>query len=179
MQYEALEQYTPSDKEVYMNHRQLQYFRERLLMELEALNTMTAQNRTQVQNIHSESADAGDLSFTETKMTMQLNKLNHCQKKLRQVLLALERIDKGRFGYCLLTGDKIGIKRLKALPWATLAIETQEMFEAAPQQTRCLDYRFSFSNRHNGFSTNDIHIKDFDYERDKTILSEDLGITCR
>jgi len=174
MQFKELEQYTPSDKEVYMNRRQLQYFRERLLMELEDLNAVIAQYRTRVQSLHPERSDFVDLSFAETKMTMQLNKLNHYHKKRKQVMLALERIDKGAFGYCFLTGNEIGIKRLKVLPWATMAVETQQMLETSPQQTPCSDYTVTFSSGYNDFPrTDETHIENLDYKKNKTILYGD------
>ena len=175
---EKVEHYTPSDKEVYMNQRQLQYFRERLLMELEDLNMVTAHHRAGVQSIHSGTSDPGDLSLVETKVAMQLNKLNHYHKKLKQVMLALERIDKGNFGYCLLTGNRIGLNRLKVLPWATLAVETQEMLERSQHPTPCPDYRFNLSSQFNGLSAAEICIKNFSYEKNKTILSGDIGTTC-
>jgi DnaK suppressor protein len=47
-----------------------------------------------------------------------------------QVDRALARIDDGSFGYCELTGDKIGLRRLEAIPFTTLSIKALEEFEA-------------------------------------------------
>ena len=38
----------------------------------------------------------------------------------------MSSIDEGSYGYCIETGDPIGIKRLDARPVATLSIEAQE-----------------------------------------------------
>ncbi|MFH1155937.1 MAG: hypothetical protein V1793_19185 [Pseudomonadota bacterium] len=148
MYCETQEPYTPSDTELYMNDRQLAYFRHRLLEQKEELKAAIAQSRTRLQNIKSESSDSLDLSSTETKITMALSELGRCQKKLWLVRQALERIDEGTFGYCLLTGSEIGIKRLNALPCATLSVVAQEMLETTPQQSHYPESRFAFSNRY-------------------------------
>lgn len=49
--------------------------------------------------------------------------------QLRKVELALKRISTGDFGICAACGDKIGLKRLQALPWATNCIACQEQSE--------------------------------------------------
>lgn len=134
MNCEALE-YTPSDTEDYMNDRQLQYFRKRLLLQQEELRTLILESRIQVQSIRDKASDPVDLSCAETNMTMLLNELNRCHRVLCQVQLALERIDDGTFGYCSVTGNEIGIKRLNALPFATLTVETQEMLESFQNST--------------------------------------------
>ncbi|MBI9091946.1 MAG: hypothetical protein JEZ12_22265 [Desulfobacterium sp.] len=175
MYYEALKQYTPSDTEVYMNNRQLQFFRERLLMELEELNAMINQSLTRIQSIRSETWDPVDLSCSETKITIHLNELDRSHKKRCQVRRALERIDKGSFGYCILTGSEIGIDRLNALPCATLAVETQELLETRPKQTSYPQCMFTFSNRHHDFSETEPSLKDLDYEINRSILSGDIG----
>jgi Glutamyl-tRNAGlu reductase, dimerisation domain/Prokaryotic dksA/traR C4-type zinc finger len=48
---------------------------------------------------------------------------------LRKVELALKRISTGDFGICAACGETIGLKRLKAVPWATNCIECQEQSE--------------------------------------------------
>ena len=49
----------------------------------------------------------------------------------------LKRIEDGSYGYCLETGEEIGIKRLEARPVATLSIEAQERRERREEHRLC------------------------------------------
>ncbi|MGE0641972.1 MAG: TraR/DksA family transcriptional regulator [Thermoanaerobaculia bacterium] len=46
-----------------------------------------------------------------------------------QIDQAIARMDAGTYGYCLHTGQPIGIARLEALPWAKYGVEAQELLE--------------------------------------------------
>jgi DnaK suppressor protein len=48
---------------------------------------------------------------------------------LRQIDRALEKIEEGTYGVCDLTGEEIPIKRLEAIPYATMTVKAQEQFE--------------------------------------------------
>jgi len=48
---------------------------------------------------------------------------------LRQVDRALEKIDEDTYGICDLTGEEIPLKRLEAIPYATMTVKAQEQFE--------------------------------------------------
>lgn len=50
-------------------------------------------------------------------------------KILRQIDRALEKIDDGTYGVCDITGDPIPIKRLEAIPYATMTVAAQDKFE--------------------------------------------------
>jgi DnaK suppressor protein len=50
---------------------------------------------------------------------------------LTQVREALQRIDAGTFGRCVVDGEPIDEKRLQALPWTPYCLEHQESLEAA------------------------------------------------
>ncbi|MBQ2005785.1 MAG: hypothetical protein II219_03165 [Alphaproteobacteria bacterium] len=51
-------------------------------------------------------------------------------KLLQKVNAALDRIANGTFGYSVVSGDEIGIKRMMARPLATMTVEEQEEYEA-------------------------------------------------
>jgi len=51
------------------------------------------------------------------------------RKLVSKIDAALARLDDGTYGYCDITGEPIGIRRLEARPIATLSIEAQEMHE--------------------------------------------------
>lgn len=50
-------------------------------------------------------------------------------KTLRQIDRALEKIEEGTYGVCDLTGEPIPIKRLEAIPYATMTVAAQERME--------------------------------------------------
>ncbi len=49
--------------------------------------------------------------------------------QLGQVRSALDRIEEGSFGECLLCGNSIGEKRLEAVPWTPHCLACQEKIE--------------------------------------------------
>ncbi len=49
---------------------------------------------------------------------------------LERVNMALEKIDRGTYGVCVVCGRQIGVERLKALPYADMCIEDKRKEEA-------------------------------------------------
>ena len=61
---------------------------------------------------------------------MSPGQLDYFQKRLlRKINAALARIEDGSYGYCLESGEEIGLRRLEAVPTATLSVEMQEQVE--------------------------------------------------
>lgn len=50
---------------------------------------------------------------------------------LGEIEAALQRLEKGTYGLCELTGRPIGKERLKAVPWARYCLEAEQQIEAA------------------------------------------------
>lgn len=48
---------------------------------------------------------------------------------LRQIERALEKIDEKTYGLCDVSGEEIPIARLEAVPYATMTVKSQELFE--------------------------------------------------
>lgn len=48
---------------------------------------------------------------------------------LRQIERALEKIDENTYGLCDVSGEEIPLARLEAVPYATMTVKSQEMFE--------------------------------------------------
>nr|WP_320015642.1 TraR/DksA family transcriptional regulator [uncultured Desulfobacter sp.] len=63
-------------------------------------------------------------------LALEVKSFERHSDMIRQVNRALSRIDDGSFGYCELTGDEIGLRRLEAIPFATMSIKALEEFEA-------------------------------------------------
>ena len=71
-------------------------------------------------------ADEGTDDFDRT---ISLELTNKEYGILRQIDRALEKINENTYGICDITGDEIPIKRLEAVPYATMTVGAQEKFE--------------------------------------------------
>ena len=130
----AAKSYQPSEKEEYMNEKQLAYFREKLLAWREEL---IAESQETINNLKEENwrePDLSDRASLETEAGVELRTRNRYLKLIGKIDAALRRIEDGSYGYCEETGDPIGIKRLEARPIATMTIEAQERHEKQEKQ---------------------------------------------
>jgi DnaK suppressor protein len=121
--------YKPSADEEFLNPRQLAYFRRRLdkaradlLNELEAIQQAAS-------GVGSHEGDQTDQASAETERDFDTLNRDRVKLLLRQTEQALARLDSGSFGYCLDTGEPIGLKRLVAQPTTSLSLEAQEKRE--------------------------------------------------
>ena len=126
--------YKPTEKEPYMSKQQLKYFRQKLTVWRDEL---LAESQETINNLKEENwrePDIADRATLETDASVELRTRNRYLKLIGKIDAALERIDKGEYGYCEETGEPIGLKRLEARPIATLSIEAQERHEKAEKQ---------------------------------------------
>jgi len=121
--------YKPSDAEPYMSPQQLEYFREKLLKWREELQKDTVETLHHMQEESTNEADVNDRASTETDRSLELRTRDRERKLILKINQALDRIDKGTYGYCEETGVPIGVARLDARPIATLCLEAQELHE--------------------------------------------------
>ena len=61
--------------------------------------------------------DAGDASHEGEVREEQAREAEHASDRLKEVRLALARIEAGTFGLCESGGEHIDEKRLEAIPW--------------------------------------------------------------
>ena len=61
--------------------------------------------------------DAGDASYEAEAREEQAREAENASNTLKEVRLALARIDAGTFGLCESGGEQIDEKRLEAIPW--------------------------------------------------------------
>ena len=121
--------YKPTSKEPFMNAKQKEYFRQKLINWKETL--LTESNRTIV-NLKQDkevSGDFADIASAETEKSIELRTRDRERKLISKINEALKRINNNTYGFCEVTGKPISIKRLEARPIATLSIEAQEMHE--------------------------------------------------
>ena len=124
--------YVPSDDEPFMNDRQREYFRRKLLswkndILREAQDTLVA---LQSENENNENhPDLADRASSETDRAIELRARDRQRKLTGKIDAALARIEDGSYGFCEETGEPISLRRLDARPIATLSLEAQERHE--------------------------------------------------
>ena len=121
--------YSPSEKEEYMNAMQLEYFRRKLLSWKEELLQESSDTVHHLQEETHNEPDMADRASTETDRAIELRARDRQRKLISKIDSALARIDEREYGYCEETGEPIGLARLEARPIATLSIEAQEQHE--------------------------------------------------
>ena len=121
--------YRPAEDEPFMNDRQLEYFRRKLLAWkadiLEESRDTIEGMKESTRNI----PDIADRASEETDRALELRTRDRERKLVSKIDAALRRIDNGEYGYCEKTGEPISLKRLDARPIATMTLEAQERHE--------------------------------------------------
>jgi DnaK suppressor protein len=128
--------------ELYMNKEQLEHFRS--ILNSWKRDLMVEVDRT-VSHMKDEAAnfpDPNDRATQEEEFSLELRTRDRERKLIRKIDDALKRIEDGSYGYCLETGEEIGVKRLEARPVATLSIEAQERRERRERQYGDRDDRY-------------------------------------
>jgi DnaK suppressor protein len=123
------EDYKPSDSEPFMNPRQVEYFRRKLLAWKEDIIRESKETITHLQDENHILPDVADRASSETDRSLELRTRDRQRKLISKIESALKRIQDGSYGYCEESGEPIGLKRLDARPTATLSIEAQERHE--------------------------------------------------
>lgn len=121
--------YRPSDDEPFMNERQREYFRRRLI---QWKDDIIREAKETLQNLAADSvahADLADRASSEAERANELRTRDRQRKLISKIDAALRRIEEGTYGFCEDTGDPISLRRLEARPIATLSIEAQERHE--------------------------------------------------
>ena len=121
--------YRPSEDEPYMNARQTEYFRRKLLRWRDEILRGSDVTLRQLKEEDMRLPDQSDWASAEIQRSFELRTRDRERKLLKKIDQALARIDDGTYGYCEETGEPIGIQRLLARPTATLTIEAQERRE--------------------------------------------------
>ncbi len=128
MQVEASE-YRPSDDEPFMNERQLEYFKQKLLNWKEEILRESRDTLSHLQTDTENHPDIADRASSETDRALELRTRDRQRKLISKIDEAIRRIEDNSYGYCEETGEPIGLARLEARPVATLSLEAQERHE--------------------------------------------------
>ena len=130
---ELASNYKPKLSEPYMCPEQLAYFYNILMTQKEELESDSDSVLNAVRMAEkTENAGVGDESDTASynqDITMDLRISERNNKLLQKINAALARMETGEYGYSVISGEEIGLKRMMARPLATLTIEEQEEYE--------------------------------------------------
>jgi DnaK suppressor protein len=121
--------YRPSDDEEFMNPRQVEFFRQKLLRWRADLLRDSDGTLASLGEGGIHVADITDRASVETDRALELRTRDRARKLVSKIDQALLRIESGTYGYCEETDEPIGLRRLDARPIATLSIEAQERHE--------------------------------------------------
>jgi RNA polymerase-binding transcription factor len=122
-------EYRPSEDESFMNERQREYFRHKLLTWKDDILRESKETLEHLQDENNVLPDLVDRASTETDRALELRTRDRQRKLIAKIDAALHRIEEGSYGFCEETGEPISLRRLDARPIATLSIEAQERHE--------------------------------------------------
>src|SRR5271154_4322830 len=123
------DEYRPSEDEEFMNDRQLEYFKQKLLNWKDDILRESRETLSHLQTETENHPDIADRASSETDRSLELRTRDRQRKLIAKIDEALQRIDDGSYGYCEETGEPIGVARLDARPIATMSLEAQERHE--------------------------------------------------
>ena len=122
-------EYRPSEDEEFMNERQLEYFKQKLLNWKEDILRESRETLVHLQSETENHPDLADRATSETDRALELRTRDRQRKLISKIDDAIRRIEDKSYGYCEDTGEPIGGARLEARPSATLSLEAQERHE--------------------------------------------------
>ena len=123
------EDYRPAEGESFMNERQIEYFRRKLIA---WKNEILNESRDTIEGMKDGTRnipDIADRASEETDRALELRTRDRQRKLVSKIDAALRRIEDGEYGYCEITGEPISLRRLDARPIATMTLEAQERHE--------------------------------------------------
>lgn len=122
-------EYEPNSGEIFMNSKQVNYFKKKLLDWKKELLSESNITIEKLKEEVSNKPDITDRASIESDRTLELRTRDRARKLLSKINKALKKIEDGSYGYCEETMEPISIERLKARPIATLTLEAQENHE--------------------------------------------------
>lgn len=128
--------YIPTDSESFMNAKQREYFRLKLLKW--RFELLEESNET-LKHLQSESLaepDMADRATLEADRALELRTRDRQRKLISKIDAAMRKIEEGTYGYCEETNEPISLRRLEARPIASFSVEAQERHERMERTRR-------------------------------------------
>jgi DnaK suppressor protein len=125
----VMDSYRPTEDEPFMNERQRDYFRRKLIAWKDEILREASETILALQSENDNHPDIADRASSETDRAIELRARDRQRKLISKIDAAILRIEDGSYGYCEETGEPIALRRLDARPIATLTLEAQERHE--------------------------------------------------
>lgn len=111
-----------------------EHFKQRLLAEEQELSTRIKLAEAKArEGVFDSVHDRGDESVNDVLTEEQLKEADTYWAELKQVRDALQRIEDGTFGKCIVDGGPIEEKRLEAIPWTPYCLKHERQIELSEQ----------------------------------------------
>ena len=130
----AVKAYQLKSGEPYMSSEQLQHFRKLLLNRKKELMREVDRTVNHMQAEATSFADPVDRATQEEEFSLELRARDRERKLIKKIDEAMGMIDADEYGYCVLCGTEIGVRRLEARPTATLCIDCKSLQELKEKQ---------------------------------------------
>lgn len=121
--------YDPLKDKKYMSPQMKRYFERLLRQQLEDLNKQKAMLADDFNNEYEQHPDVIDQGAIASQEMNHIATYKHYRQLSQQIEAALRRIRDGYYGYCLETGEEIGVPRLLAIPHTSICVEAQARHE--------------------------------------------------
>lgn len=119
----------------YMNEQQLDFFERYINEEIRNCQNMVGSIQVDIYNLKENgNVEIIDQANTINELSLKTTELNNNHAKIKSLERALKRIADGSYGYCLESGDEIGLKRLLVNPAISLTVDEQERLEKLSKQ---------------------------------------------
>ena len=122
--------------EEYMGTNQTKHFRNLLNIWKAALMEGGDETIHDLKEMAEVPADISDQATLEETFALKLRTRDREYKLINKIDEAIKRIDNKTYGYCEECGIDIGLRRLEALPTATLCIDCKTLAEVKERQGR-------------------------------------------
>jgi DnaK suppressor protein len=114
----------------------VQHYKQRLLDLEKTLSAQTGRAVAEAQGEFIEGAhDVADASAADEVASEQFTEAEQSSAILQQVRDALNRVDAGTFGRCIVDGGPIEEKRLDAMPWTPYCLKHEQLRDAATRSS--------------------------------------------
>jgi DnaK suppressor protein len=126
---EDLPNYQAQADEPYMNCRQIEHFKNKLIAWKKLIHSEIEETIQTLKEEEKQTTDILDRASQEHNLSVELRTRDREHKLLKKIDDALMRIEFGNYGYCKETGDEIGVERLDARPISDLCIQAKKIME--------------------------------------------------
>jgi DnaK suppressor protein len=111
-----------------------EHFKQRLLAEKQKLLTLIKRAEASArEGVFDSAHDLGDESVNDELTGEQLKEADTYWEELKQVRDALQRIEDGTLGKCIVDGGPIEEKRLEVIPWTPYCLKHERQHELSEQ----------------------------------------------